>query len=206
MSGRIAGMLVGILLGAAWSPATAQSLGEVARKEAERREKIKASGKVLTNADLPASAVVAPPSAEAPPATGAEGAAEKAADADAVAAGTKPAAAAEQGAPTADKPAATPAASAPKDDEDGWRQRAGTVNKALAEARVQVRQLRALSDRLSLEMQASDPAIVARATRERQDLKAQITQAEAREADAFAARRALEQEARRSGVPPAWIQ
>lgn len=205
MSGRIAGMLVGILLGAAWSPATAQSLGEVARKEAARRETIKASGKVLTNADLPASAVVAPPSAEAPSSTGAEGAADKAADADAAAADTKPAAA-EQAAPTADKPAATPAASAPKDDEDGWRQRAGTVNKALAEARAQVRQLRALSDRLSLEMQASDPAIVARATRERQDLKAQITQAEAREAEAFAARQALEQEARRSGVPPAWIQ
>jgi hypothetical protein len=204
MSGPIAGMLVGILLGAMASPATAQSLGDVARREAARREQIKTSGKVLTNADLPASAVVTPSSAPAPssaPDTATEGAAE----AGAPAGKARAAVPAGDAAAAQDTAAAKPGA-APKDDEDGWRQRAGSVNKTLAEARAQVRQLKALSDRLSLEMQASNPDIVKRATGERQDVKAQIAAAEAREADAFAARQALEQDARLAGVPPAWIQ
>ncbi len=194
MGARIAGMVVAILWGGMLVPASAQSLGEVARKEAARREQIKTSGKVLTNADLPASAVLQPGATEA-----SEGGAEPSAAAsseEAPAGAAKPKAAAAE----LDK------AAAPRDDEDGWRQRAAVVNKALAEVRAQVRQLRALSDRLSLEMQASDPAVVARATRERQDVKSQLATVESREADAAAARQAFEQEARIAGVPPAWIQ
>ena len=194
MGARIAGMVVAILWGGMLVPASAQSLGEVARKEAARREQIKTSGKVLTNADLPASAVLQPGATEA-----SEGGAEPSAAAsseEAPAGAAKPKAAAAE----LDK------AAAPRDDEDGWRQRAAVVNKALAEVRAQVRQLRALSDRLSLEMQASDPAVVARATRERQDVKSQLASVESREADAAGASQAFEQEARIAGVPPAWIQ
>ena len=68
MAGRIAGVLVGIFVGVMVSPAAAQSLADVARQEASRREQLQkagrvSGGKVLTNADLPASAVVAPPGA-----------------------------------------------------------------------------------------------------------------------------------------------
>ena len=60
MSVRVAGVLAAILCGVAVTPAAAQGLADVARKEVERREQIKTPGKVLTNDDLPASAVVAP--------------------------------------------------------------------------------------------------------------------------------------------------
>uniref|UniRef100_UPI0025C2FCBF hypothetical protein n=1 Tax=Luteitalea sp. TaxID=2004800 RepID=UPI0025C2FCBF len=60
MTGRIAGVLAGILVGVMAGPATAQSLGDVARQEAARREQVKAGSKVFTNADLPPSAVLAP--------------------------------------------------------------------------------------------------------------------------------------------------
>src|SRR5690349_8451300 len=175
MAGRIAGVLVGILLGVMASPAMAQSLGDVAREEAARRQQVKQTGKVLTNADLPASAVVGPP---AP--AGAEAAAEKSGDAAAPAGETAAAGKAEPGEAAkpgeAGKLAAKDGASkaAPTDDEDGWRARAEKVNAAVAAANAQVRQLKALSDRLSLEAQASNPKIATAAQAERTDLRAQI--------------------------------
>ena len=69
-----------------------------------------------------------------------------------------------------------------------------------------MRQLKALSDRLSLESQASNPAIAARAQAERDEMRAQITLAEEKQAAAQAERDAFVQEARVAGVPPAWIQ
>lgn len=198
MAGRIAGLVVGLLIGLMVGPAAAQSLGEVARKEAARREQLKttrkaAGGKVLTNADLPASAVIAPEGA-APTEAAEEGDAAKGEKTSAeAAAATLAAKSSENG-------------QAPKDDEAGWRARAERVNGALAAAQTNVRQLKALADRLSLEEQASDPAIVARAKAERTDLRAQIAAAEEKAAAALADRRALEQEARVAGVLPAWIQ
>ncbi len=201
MGRRIAGVLVGILMGAFVGPAAGQSLADVARQEAARREQVKASGKVserkvLTNADLPASAVVAPPGT--PSATEPEG--EEAKD------GKEP-----------DEPGAAPATAAETlaanaarreltDDEAGWRARAERVNAALAAARAQVRQLRALGDRVSLEAQASDPAVVARAEAERPAIRAQVLEAEAKEAAALADRQALDRDARVAGVPRPWVQ
>src|SRR5687767_13394794 len=195
MSVRVASVLAAILWSVAVTPAAAQGLADVARKEVERREQIKAPGKVLTNADLPASAVVAP-------ATPTSVADAPSADVAATTAGA--AATPAEGAPAAAPAAATLAA--PKDDEDGWRQRATTVNGALAEARAQVRQLKALVDRLGLEMAATDTSIAARAEAERAQVRTQLGLAEEKAAAAAAARQTLEQEARASGVLPAWIQ
>jgi hypothetical protein len=208
MAGRIAGVLVGLVMGMAVSPAGAQSLADVARQEASRRQQLKATGKdtegkVLTNADLPASAVVAPAGAPAPDEPKADGETKPAA-APANGEQTKAAAAAGTLSPGAE--AGTKTERAPTDDEAGWRARAERVNTALAAAQVQVRQLRALSDRLSLEAQANNPAIAARAQAERADIKAQIAEAEAKAATALADRQALEHEARVAGVLPAWIQ
>jgi hypothetical protein len=206
MAGRIAGVLVGILLGVLANPATAQSLADVARQEATRRQQVARTGKVLTNADLPASAVVAPPGApsSAAAAEAADAAAAPAADGPMTkvaepAGEAKPAA--KEGAEGASKPAA-----APTDDEAGWRARADRINATLAAAHAQVRQLKALSDRLSLESQASNPAIAARAQAERTELRAQIALVEEKHATAQAEQDAFVQEARVAGVPPAWIQ
>jgi hypothetical protein len=199
MSARVAGVLTAILCGVAVAPAAAQGLADVARKEVERRDQIKARGRVLTNADLPASAVVAP---AAPASAAADGTGEPTATTGAGEAGV----AAAEGAPKAAPAAATATPTAPKDDEEGWRQRAATVNGELAEARAQVRQLKALADRLGLEMAATDKSIAARAEAERAQVRTQLGQAEEKATAAAAARQALEQEARISGVPPAWIQ
>jgi hypothetical protein len=52
MTRRITGVLTILLL--AWATASAQSLGDLARKEKERREKVQAAGKkVITNDDTP---------------------------------------------------------------------------------------------------------------------------------------------------------
>ena len=181
----------------------AQSLADVARQEAARRQQVAKTGKVLTNADLPASAVVAPPGAPSAAAATdtADGAATPAAG-DTAAAGTAESAAAAKPAPKEGAPAASKAAAAPTDDEAGWRARADRINTALAAAHAQVRQLKALSDRLSLESQASNPAIAARAQAERTELRAQITQAEEKQAAAQSERDAFVQEARVAGVPP----
>lgn len=169
--------------------AEAQSLADVARREADRRAALEKSSPVLTNADLPASAAV-------------ESGTSSVASSEATASDENVSAAASDD----ETPAAGKKAEAQTDDEAGWRARAEQVNRALADARAKHRQLRALSDRLALEMQASNPEIVARATREREDLRGSLAEARAAEDEAFAARQALEQEARAAGVPPAWLQ
>jgi hypothetical protein len=191
MSARIVGVVAMVVWAMVSGPAAAQSLGEVARKEAARRERIKSGGKVLTNADLPASAVVAPAQDANPDKAQDDGSTAQSAE----------------GGTTRSGSAASPAASpSQRDDEEGWRGRAARINAALAEARAQARQLSALSDRLALEMQASDRELASRAARERDDVKAKLAQAEAAEAKAQSARDAFVQEARAAGVPPAWIQ
>ena len=183
MSARTAGMLVGILWGALVSPAAAQSLGDLARQEAARREQIKAPAKVFTSADLPKPAedevIATEPADAAAPAKDGQGAAS---------------------------PADAKADATPKDDEAGWRARAAQVNGKLAEAQTATRLLKALSDRLGLEMQAANPDIAARAAAERDQVKLKLAEAQAREAEAHEAHQAFGRDARAAGVPPAWIQ
>ena len=202
MSVRMAGVVAVVLCGALAGPVTAQGLAEVARKEAQRREQLPSSGKVLTNADLPASAVV--PTASAAPATG-ETSTET--PADGATPGDGETVSAVPRVPAAAAAAAGGAgASAPTDDEEGWKRRAASVNGAWNEARAQVRQLQALVDRLGLEMAATDKSIADRAAAERADVRQQLALARDKEAAAAAARATFEQEARMSGVPAGWIQ
>ena len=200
MKARLLGVMCALVLACVAAPAAAQSLGEVARKEAARREQLKAAGtasegKVYTNADLPASAIVDGPGASAPADTAEGAGAASPADGDASSAADK----GEQ----ADK---DDAKKAPTDDEAGWRSRAERVNSAAASAEAELRQLKALSDRLSLEAQASNPDIASAAQIERAQMRPQIEQAEAKAAAARAEQQALRQEAVVAGVPPGWVQ
>ncbi len=195
MGRAVTGMLAAILWGVMLVPASGQSLADVARQEEARRAQVKKSGKVLTNADLPASAILQPAPAAAPAADGVDGAGSPAGDAEVSNGDAPPKAAGAQA-----------AAEAPRDDQAGWTQRAAVVNKALTDAQAEARLLRALADRLALEMHAGSPAAAERAAREREDVKTRMAAVEAREMEATAARRAFELEARAAGVPPAWIQ
>ena len=191
MTARVTGILVAIVIGVTTASATAQSLGDVARQEQSRREQLKAPAKVFTNADLPTAAVESSEDAVAAEgeAPAAEGAPAGAAPADGAGSGAQ-----------------TPAADTPKDDEAGWRGRASQVNGKYAEAQAATRLLKALSDRLGLEMQAANPAIAQRAATERAEVKVKLAEAEQKEATAREALDAFQREARASGVPPAWIQ
>ncbi len=190
-----------VILGAVMvCPAAGQSLADVARQEVVRRQQIKAPGKVLTNADLPAAAEQPAPAGPTPEGEAKDQIAKAGEATDAAGADTA------SPAPAPSAPATPIAPAGQKDDEDGWRSRASTVNTALAAARGRVRQLKALSDMLALEMLATDPAAASRAAAERDDVKGRLARAQSEEDAAFAERRALEQEARQSGVPPAWIQ
>lgn len=190
MGRRITSGMVVLLVFGAWISVAAQTLADASRAAAERRKEQKTQGRVLTNADLPASAIVS----SAPTAPTAESAEDA------------PAAAPESD--SAEGAAAAPAAAnaSPRDDQDGWRAKAAKVSETLSATQGQVRQLQALTDRLAVEMLAYDPAIQARASAEREQVKAQLGKALADADAAFAARRTLEDEARRAGVPPAWIQ
>lgn len=204
MAARVAGVWFGICLGIVAETAAAQSLGDVARQEAARRQQVRGGGeakaqRVLTNADLPASAIVAPARASAATGEGEGG--------EAAALAATPAEGAARPETAGDAAAAAPKGAAePTDDEAGWRDRAGRINTALAGARSQLRQLKALSERLSLEAQASNPAIAARAQAERLEMRAQIAQADEKVSEAEALHAALVHESRTAGVPPAWIQ
>lgn len=204
MKRGLAGMVCALVLGLVAAPAAAQSLAEVARKEAARREQLKAAGKstegkVYTNADLPKGAVVAGPGA--PATADAADTADGAADANQTDAAASPASEKTD----ASKPD-TDAKKAPADDESGWRSRAERVNGAVSAAESDLRQLKALSDRLSLEAQASNPAIASAAQAEREQLRAQIQQAQDKAAAARAEQQTFRQEAVVAGVPPGWVQ
>jgi hypothetical protein len=77
-------LLTSVLAAALLAPAVAHAqqtptLGELARKEQERRNALKASGKVLTDKDVPRAApAAAKPPAEAPASTAGEASAKKA--------------------------------------------------------------------------------------------------------------------------------
>jgi len=192
---RLVSLLVVAACGA--SSVHAQSLGEIARKEEERRKAIKTSGKVFTEADLkrfggvqPASEPVAVPAA-AP--TAAEG--------------TTPARPAEGGAAAVEggQPGAGAAAAEPERDEAWWRRQFAEARQKLASSRPTYQALRLQYDLLGAVL-TDDPAERARIDREREHMKTEIDRL-GQQVDSLArALATLEEEARRANVPPGWIR
>lgn len=189
-----------ILVVVAAVSAGAQSLGEVARKEAERRKAVKAPGKTYTNDQLksdgrdvapvpapPGDSTTAPAAGSAPAA--ASGSAKGKADA---AAGQKDQAAVE-----------------PKDakDEAYWRNRVQTEREALSRAQMFSEALQSRINGLSTDFTArDDPAARAvigadrqKALDELQRVKKEIEQHTKALAD-------IQDEARRSGAPAGWVR
>ena len=197
-----ASLLVGILTAlavcATAPPASAQSLGEAARKEEARRKIIKGPVKVYTNESLvqllgetiptppgPAPASVLPAPNAARGATGASAA---------------------SGAATADQPPAS-AAPDPRKSEEYWRKRIGEARQQRDRNAVYLEALQSRINGLWADFTArDDPAQRAvigterqraideqeRLKKEQQDLEKQIT--------------AIEEEARRAGVPVGWLR
>jgi hypothetical protein len=186
------------------SGAPAQSLGDVARQEDARRKGTGAAGKTYTNEDLrgaPAPAATAPSPVPSSPSSTAP-----AAPADGKGAGTKPAddkakAAAGQDAATA-KPAADP-----KADADAWRKRRQDIELALERAKTFAEALQSRINGLSADFSArDDPAQRTIVANDRQKALTEMDRVKKEIAQHTKALADLQEEARKSGVPPGWLR
>ena len=189
--------LAGVVILAA-AAADAQSLADVARQEAERRRAISAPSKVYTNDSLrnepapavPATAVPAPPPA----------------DAAAPAAPTDPAppGSPEPAAPgTADPGAAAPAAQTEAD----WRKRVATIRDSLARLQTFSEALQSRINALTADfVSRDDPAQREVVAADRQRALAELDRVKQEIAEQQKALVALQDEARRAGVPAGWVR
>jgi hypothetical protein len=175
---------------------TSPPLAEVAKKEAERRKATKET-KVLTNKDLPESAIRQKPApSDAAPATGDPAAAHAGEGQTAAAAAPPP--------PTA------PAAGAPasrQSDEAAWRTRIEQAREALRRNEMFAQALQTRINSLTSDFGSrDDPYQRARIGEERSKaieelgrVKTDIEQSRKQIGD-------IEEEARKAGVPPGWLR
>lgn len=177
------------------SAVQAAQLGDIARKESERRKTVKGSGKTYTNDNLPA---VPPPSSAPAPAAAAPSSTPASADAAA------PASPAESSA----APEGTTASSGDrKKDEAAWRGKVKAERDALERAKAFSVALQSQINALNTDfVNRDDPAqrdkIAADRTKalaEQERLKKEVEQ----RTKALAA---IQDEARRANVPAAWVR
>lgn len=207
---RLVSVLAGALVLGVAGAAIAQSLGDVAKKEEERRKATAAAGKVYTNRDLKG----APPPADA------------AADAD------KPADADKDGDKTADKAAdkADKDKAAAKDDKGADRSAAKGADKSadkgggakdqkywqerMQTARVALERDNGYAEAMQTRINAlttdfvnrDDPAQRSVIEKDRQRALAELDRLKKQILDDRKAISDIEEEARRAGVPPGWLR
>ena len=172
--------------------ASGQTLGEVAKKEAERRKAQPQTGKVYTNKDLPASAQKP---ATANPST--ETTAQTPTDPVAAATGQK----AEDGKAPADKPQGD------QKDQAYWKNRMATAREELRRSEMFAEALQTRVNTLNKDFNSRDnpaqrSAIGADRTEALNELtrvKQDVERGKKQIAD-------IEEEARKAGVPPGWVR
>ena len=182
-----------IAVGLSASPAASgQTLGEVAKKEADRRKAQPQTGKVYTNKDLPASAqkpATANPSTEAP--------AQTPTDPVAAATGQK----AEDAKAPGDKPQGD------QKDQAYWKNRMATAREELRRSEMFAEALQTRVNTLNKDFSSRDnpaqrSAIGADRTEALNELtrvKQDVERGKKQIAD-------IEEEARKAGVPPGWVR
>ncbi len=191
-----ASILCVVALFGAVAPLGAQSLGDLARREAERRKTLKGDGKILTNKDVPRV-----PQPEAPPAP----------------ADTTPQTNADkkdQAAPAdTDKAKTTEPASDAKDtsggarDEKYWRDRQKALQEQLERDEVYATALQSRVNALTTDfVNRDDPAQRDVVARDRQKTLDEMVRLNAQIVAEKKAIGDFEEEARRAGVPPGWLR
>ena len=175
---RIPAVVVTLALAAS---ASAQSLGDVARKEEARRKKLSKAGKVYTNDDLQGVDAAAQPAAPAP-------------DAAAAPAQQKP-----EEKPNADQ--------GPKKEEAYWRARIGEARNGLERAKTFRDALQSRINGLGADFAArDDPAQRSAISADRQKAMAELERVKKEIADFTKQISDIEDEARKAGVPPGWLR
>jgi hypothetical protein len=211
-------LVAAVLLAVAQS-APAQDLGEAAAKEKARRKKVAGSPTVYTNEDLdkgkpPPSPSPSPTAAPAPPAAGAPSARGR--PGRRVGGGVNPPAPAStrevrpetetEGEGPSGPPGPTSAGA-----ETYWRARAQALRKTVSDTETQISALEKRIQELQLDRDPNAPDMMDPNRLQKRDserLKA-IDEVERAKATLDAARKAVsdfQEEARRKGVPPSWIE
>ena len=182
-----------IAVGLSGSPAVSgQTLGEVAKKEAERRKAQPQTGKVYTNKDLPASAqkpATANPSTETPAQT----------PTDPVAAATEQKA--EDGKAPGDKPQGD------QKDQAYWKNRMATAREELRRSEMFAEALQTPVNTLNKDFSSRDnPAQRSAIGADRTEALNELTRVKQDVERGKKQSTDIEEEARKAGVPPGWVR
>jgi hypothetical protein len=189
----VGGLVLAAMFGIAGPPASAQSLGDLAKKEEARRRAIATSGKVYTNDSLrPA------------PTTGSESSGDASAAPAAAQAGA-PAAGVSDAKKDEAKPEAKP--DSPKKDEFYWRQRLQAERDAIDRSKVLIDALQSRVSALQTDfVNRDDPASRGQLASERQRALAELERMKKEIEQRTKAVADIQEEARRAGAPAAWYR
>ena len=186
-----------ILAGSAWRvQAQTPTLGEVAKKEADRRKAQPPAGKVYTNKDLP-------PSAQAP-AAAAPASGQAPADPVAAATAEKPAEAKPEG---EQKPEQKPEAAGEQKDEGWWKNRMMSTREELRRNEMFAEALQTRINALSRDYTSRDnPAQRRQIGQDRAESLSELNRVK-QDIDRGKKQIAeIEEEARKAAVPPGWLR
>jgi len=173
------------------SPASAQSLGDVARKEEARRKVVSTAGRTYANDDLRPEPVTTLRSMPAPPAV------------DLATVPASPSKAQGQAAAAA-QPDQKPD---PKKDESYWRGRITEARQGLARAQMFQEALQSRINGLTTDfLSRDDPAQRRVIGMDRQKAAAELDRVTKEIAQFKKAIADIEEDARRAGVPPGWLR
>lgn len=193
MSRKTLAFSTAFLVSLSVSFASAQSLGDVAKKEEERRQGVKASGKFITNKDLP----TVPPPSSAPPVTPEAG---KVAGADGAAA--DPGNTEKDGKDDKGKDAKA----APK-DEKAWADRMKQARQELQRDQMFAESLQSRINALTMDfVNRDDPSQRDQIGAERQKAVDELDRVKKSVVDRTKAIADIEEEARQAGVPAGWLR
>jgi hypothetical protein len=187
--GPVAGLCLTMVLAVPAGAVSPQSLGDLARQEAERRKSIKTEAKTFTNKDVPRApaAPVAVPAAPADPA-----------------AAGKPPAQADAAGP---KPATAGADNEPQKDEAYWSGRRRALLEQLDRNQTYADALQSRINALTTDfVNRDDPAQRAVIANDRQKAITELDRLKQTILDDRKAIAEFGEEARRAGVPPGWLR
>ena len=198
------GLLMTVTLSAT---ASAQSLGDLARQEEARRKAIKSSGKIYTNDSVRSEPAPAQPASGAGPSTPAAAQAPAAAPSPS---GVQPASPSGTQPPQAGadaRAAEAKTAESGKGDEAAWRQRMQAARDSLQRAQTFAEALQSRINVLSADFTArDDPAQRAVVANDRQKALAELDRVKQEIEQYTKAIAAIQDEARKAGVPPGWLR
>jgi hypothetical protein len=190
--GRVVAVSV-VATSVAVAGAQAPALGEVARKEQERRKALPAATKVYTNKDLPKSAIRPEGAQPAAPSAPADSASESPAEADPAAAG--------------EEKQAEAAPASPIGDEASWKKRMNDAREQLRRNEMFAQALQTRINSLSNDMLSrDDPAQRGRIAGDRKEAIAELARVRQDIENGKKELASIEEEARKLGVPPGWLR